>query len=841
MASEEKDNPSQSGIVIPLPPESKRRRLLSLSKCIICQVDREEILRKAKVSSIDILKRALDLRKDEVYERLHEELPTLLNRDVFWHSTCYSSYTSVQNIRYATGINDNQAESGDANDETRRVLRSSAGVSIDWSKCFICRNKTYKKCPEMHNVCTFEACESVRQAAESKGDDEMLHVLMSVNHDLIAAEAKYHKTCFASYVSKSNLKHKSFKEKEAETVYDAAFKEMAAEITEGIYQGKAYDMSSLLSKYRQRLENKGIKAESYSKQRLKLRLENHFGENIVFHQHPDKRKPEVIYSSNISLQDVLNAAAAAAQNARTRSESNVSDDAQQIVKVARRVKEDIQKCSGISLRPLNVDDVSLESARRIIPPSLYWLVRMMITSDDIAVGDLYQPSSCIKIEDERRVLSIAQDIIHCASNSRVKLPKQIGLAMTVRHLTGSKQLVVLLNRMGHSSSYDELQAVDTSLATEVLAKVETRGTVIPSNISPGSFVQLAADNNDLNEETIDGKNTTHATTMVVYQKKVFGPELPPTIAGDHSQRRRSLKRGGSVYELQECSAHGRRPSVTQYTGAVDTEWLKDDGGVLTEAISMDDIWNLLRMKPTSLMETGIATQGVQPVPSWGGFNSILYPDLPSASKIGYCPMIEGLSTEFSTIYTVMKHAQKISASLGQHDTVITFDLAIYIKAKQIQMKFPEEFSDTVIRLGGFHIALNFLSLLGKKFHSSGLEDLLIESGVYAAGTTSVLMKGKSYNRGIRAHKLVMEALFRLMWDAFVAWYVAHTREEEERVIDEDAVIRKSEECRHAIAAKAEVRARVDELQDEAKELLLISRIQNKVKDVHLLGRVWAYD
>ena len=85
----------------------------------------------------------------------------------------------------------------------------------------------------------------------------------------------------------------------------------------------------------------------------------------------------------------------------------------------------------------------------------------------------------------------------------------------------------------------------------------------------------------------------------------------------------------------------------------------------------------------------------------------------------------------------------------------------------------------------------------------------------------MLMKGKSYNRGIRAHKLVMEALFRLMWDAFVAWYAGHTREEEECVIDEDAIIRKSEQCRNAIAAKAEVRARVDELEDEAKELLLL--------------------
>ena len=194
----------------------------------------------------------------------------------------------------------------------------------------------------MHNVCTFEACKSVRQAAESKGDEGMLHALISVNHDLIAAEANYHKTCFASYVSKSNLKHKSFKEKEAETAYDAAFKEMSAfkEISKGIYQGKAYDMSSLLSKYRECLEDKGIKVESYSKQRLKLRLVNHFRESIVFHHHPDKRKPEVIYSSNISLQDVLNAAAA--QNARTRSENNISDNAQQIVNIARQVKEEIR-------------------------------------------------------------------------------------------------------------------------------------------------------------------------------------------------------------------------------------------------------------------------------------------------------------------------------------------------------------------------------------------------------------------------------------------------------------------------------------------------------------------
>ena len=85
----------------------------------------------------------------------------------------------------------------------------------------------------------------------------------------------------------------------------------------------------------------------------------------------------------------------------------------------------------------------------------------------------------------------------------------------------------------------------------------------------------------------------------------------------------------------------------------------------------------------------------------------------------------------------MKLTQKICNALGQRDSVVTFDLALYAKAKNLQMKYPEEFKNTVIRMGGYHIALNYISLLGKKYAQLGLEDLLIQSGVYAVGTTSV--------------------------------------------------------------------------------------------------------
>ena len=38
---------------------------------------------------------------------------------------------------------------------------------------------------------------------------------------------------------------------------------------------------------------------------------------------------------------------------------------------------------------------------------------------------------------------LRQHIIHAANNSQMKTPKQIGLAVTIHNLTGSKEVVTL--------------------------------------------------------------------------------------------------------------------------------------------------------------------------------------------------------------------------------------------------------------------------------------------------------------------------------------------------------------------------------------------------------------
>ena len=56
--------------------------------------------------------------------------------------------------------------------------------------------------------------------------------------------------------------------------------------------------------------------------------------------------------------------------------------------------------------------------------------------------------------------------------------------------------------------------------------------------------------------------------------------------------------------------------------------------------------------------------------------------------------------------------------LNQEFSIITFDLAIYKVAKKVQRRRPDEFSKTIIRLGGFHVVTNFLGVLSTMYQTN---------------------------------------------------------------------------------------------------------------------------
>ena len=122
-----------------------------------------------------------------------------------------------------------------------------------------------------------------------------------------------------------------------------------------------------------------------------------------------------------------------------------------------------------------------------------------------------------------------------------------------------------------------------------------------------------------------------------------------------------------------------------------------------------------------------------------------------------CNLIE---TIFFIHHQVMMRALKIIESLKLVTLVCVFDQAIYSKAIEIQWKDQEKFGSIVLMMGMFHMLMMYMHILSKRFSDAGMSAILIQSGAIAEGSVEKALCGKMYNRGVRAYKMMYEAIVR---------------------------------------------------------------------------------
>ncbi|GBO09249.1 hypothetical protein AVEN_125381-1 [Araneus ventricosus] len=133
------------------------------------------------------------------------------------------------------------------------------------------------------------------------------------------------------------------------------------------------------------------------------------------------------------------------------------------------------------------------------------------------------------------------------------------------------------------------------------------------------------------------------------------------------------------------------------------------------------------------------------------------------TEIGYPPILDTIPTEMSTVNTILDKSLKIADELKLSTIVVVMDQALYCKAQQIRWSNKEYEEIFILRLGEFHTLMSFLAIIGKHFRDAGLEDIFIESGLVAQNSLNGIMNGHDYNRSIRAHKIMVEALESLRW------------------------------------------------------------------------------
>ena len=156
------------------------------------------------------------------------------------------------------------------------------------------------------------------------------------------------------------------------------------------------------------------------------------------------------------------------------------------------------------------------------------------------------------------------------------------------------------------------------------------------------------------------------------------------------------------------------------------------------------------------------------LPGWTGYNTLLNSSsIPSMTKQGYLPVTDESPTKIDTVYTILKQSLDIAECLELKHMTLVMDQAIYSKAQQIRWQDNIFKSRLVVRLGEFHTLMAFMGTIGKCFQASGFEDILIKSGVVAPGSIGGIISGHHYNRSVRVHKLMFEALQRLRWKSYL--------------------------------------------------------------------------
>ena len=591
------------------------------------------------------------------------------------------------------------------------------GVSTNESTA---KRKTF----DVHAVRTTEFQQSIEQICNERNDDWAVTVKGRIEfaRDLHAADAVYHKVCSINFRTNKGIpqmfspskteKDQSSKGRPSKVYQD--FLEVTKYLEEN--DDEQMTISQLVEKMRTLCGD-----EAYSPFYMKCKLKEHYGSSIVVTEINGKQNV-------VTFQ----------QNATTILHNFYKESTTQ--KSEEEKKKSILKAAAAFIK----NDIRSMPVNKNCYPS----------TDEILAAEDYVPQSILlllrnifsKKDSNLQVQSIGQAIVQAARPRLTIQPLQIGLAVQLHHMFGSRFLIETLNSMGFCSSYPEVQRFESSA---VVARNQETSDLLDQT----HFLQFVADNVDHNTDTIDGNNTFHGMGIIscTTPGKIKSPKEIPRVELSTEE----LLSIGHINVLhytpdQLNSFTSMKFEKLQELRKINTTWKLD--------ILMKIMWPLK-----------------SPMAGWSGLMQMVCTgNNPGLSNVTFLPMIDLNPSDMSCVYSTLKFVSK-EASRYNRTPVITFDQPLYWKALMITC--GEECKNVVVRLGAFHTEMSFLGSIGSLMSGTGLKELL--ELVYAPNTVTHMLSGKAVSRSVRGFMLVDTALHCLIAEELYG--ISPTNEEAENI------------------------------------------------------------
>ena len=322
----------------------------------------------------------------------------------------------------------------------------------------------------------FEAGDLLLEATRLRKDERI--VVSIQNQDYIAIEFRYHRSCYRDYTSKKSLDIlKKTEDVNELSPYDFAAQQMIDYVQEKVIDGyEIILMSELKEMFMKFLRDKEVTSSDYRSSKLKSRLQKHFGDKLGF------RHPRYRAESDIIFSDAIPKGMVVEQNLKL-VQPEISLEQNDPNEAHMSESNTVFHASNLTIPVLAYNMLNMLAWMLTYSSEFSDQVNFKVPTDEVT---------------HRRILSIWQEMIFTSSEVVVKPPKHIALSVSVKSMTGSAELVTILNRLGHGVSYFKLEEYETAVAEKQIERQQS-GIVLPSNCYHNILATLALDN-DLLEE-----------------------------------------------------------------------------------------------------------------------------------------------------------------------------------------------------------------------------------------------------------------------------------------------------------------------------------------------------
>jgi len=393
----------------------KRRRSdsFSVEKCLLCQKCGKDGIRKCTPQGIHTLKEALATRLKyncdkymDTIDRLQGDAVDLVDssKTLLWHKNCFSSFTSSSHLdRLRRRFESSMSSSHNPIENSANVTcvdhvkqcepqkppsRRSSISAVQWDRCIYCQCESKAK---VHQILTLETSDRILNGAKL---DCILRYRLAGISDLVAAEAKYHLQCHASFMQNLNKTQAAIGADNLSSYNQACFNAVVQELEKGLDGGNIYTVKSVWDRYCELMTTTSINTSTLSSssdsnalRAFRKKLESSLGDKVEFITNTSKKESLLIVPS-VTKDSIFQTLKDTAVDKDTKDTEcalqtfSLIGERDNILKsiyyVSSKVKMDIKNGVGHA----TYSGIDKDHTEEVVPQSLFLLLSMILGENE---------------------------------------------------------------------------------------------------------------------------------------------------------------------------------------------------------------------------------------------------------------------------------------------------------------------------------------------------------------------------------------------------------------------------------------------------------------------------